>query len=232
MECKRNRSVFTAYYFGSLPDSTEYLPASRPTHRDYSNRRTIQWCKNHDARLRHSVLPLACRRLFNEGRKSERHKSTGRYHAPRYQLSVAAESLSLRQAEQIAGAKIGPSQGTIHLEASAYWTSSLQNLIAHADVGISALIDPDQYSAASANAMPLPVNGDLHVTYDAPRATLAVTNSPLSSNGTSVVALGTISDHSELSLRARTSDLHEVDLLAIADIGFSSPSVSGYRIRA
>ncbi len=141
---------------------------------------------------------------------------------PRYQLSVAAESLSLRQAEQIAGTKIGPSHGTVHLQASAHWTSSLQTLIAHADAGISALIDPGQYSPASANAKPLLVNGDLHVTYDAPRATLAVTNSSISSNGTSLVAVGTISDHSELSLRARTSDLHEVDLLAIAAQGILS----------
>lgn len=144
---------------------------------------------------------------------------------PRYQLSIAAESLSLRQAERIVGAKIGPSHGTVHLRASARWASSLQTLIAHADVGISALIDPGQYSAASANAAPLPVNGDLHFTYDAPRGTLAVTNSSLSSNRTSLVAEGTISDHSELSLRARTSDLHEVDLLAIAAQGILSSTV-------
>src|SRR5207245_2109678 len=54
---------------------------------------------------------------------------------------------------------------------------------------------------------------DLHVTYDAPHATLTVTNSSFSSRQTNIIADGTVSDYSALSIRARTSDLHEVELL-------------------
>ncbi len=57
------------------------------------------------------------------------------------------------------------------------------------------------------------MKAEMHIAYDAPHATLTVRNSSLASNKTSVLADGTISDHSALSLRARTSDLHEVDLL-------------------
>jgi autotransporter translocation and assembly factor TamB len=56
----------------------------------------------------------------------------------------------------------------------------------------------------------------MHVAYDAPNSTLTVTNSTFSSNQTNIIAAGTISDHSALSVRARTSDLQETDLLIVA----------------
>ena len=135
---------------------------------------------------------------------------------PSYHVSVSAESLSLGQVEQIARATAVPLRGTAHIQASAHWISSVRNMVAHTDTGISAVIDPAQYSAAPANAAPLPVNADLHVAYDAPHSLLTITNSTFASNQTSIVAAGTISDHSALSLRARTSDLHETELLIAA----------------
>jgi translocation and assembly module TamB len=134
---------------------------------------------------------------------------------PRYQLSVSADSVSLGQAEQIAGAGSLPLRGTAHLTANAHWTSNVQNTIAQADGRISAVI-PAQNSGAATNTAPVPVNADLHVSYDAPHSTLTVTNSTLSSNQTNIVATGTVSDHSALSIRARTSDLHETELLIVA----------------
>ena len=130
---------------------------------------------------------------------------------PRYQLAVSADSVSLGQAEQIAGAGAVPLRGTAHLRANARWVASIQNMIANADAGISAAINPAQGSAARTNAGPLPLNAELHVTYDAPHSTLAVTNSTFTSRQTSITAAGTIGEHSALSLKARTSDLGEVD---------------------
>ena len=134
---------------------------------------------------------------------------------PRYQLSVSADSVSLGQAEQIAGAGSLPLRGTAHLRANAHWISSVQNMIAQADGQISAVI-PAQNSSGATNTAPVPVNADLHVSYDAPHSTLTVTNSTLSSSQTNIVATGTVSDHSALSIRARTSDLHETELLIVA----------------
>jgi translocation and assembly module TamB len=133
---------------------------------------------------------------------------------PRYQLSVSADSLSLEEAGQVAGERTVPLRGTAHLRASAHWVSSVQKMIAQADGRISAVI-PARYSATSENA-PVPVNADLHVAYDAPHSTLTVTNSTFSSNQTSIIASGTISDHSALTIRANSSDLHETDLLIVA----------------
>ena len=129
---------------------------------------------------------------------------------PRYQLSVSADSVSLGQAKQIAGAGAVPLRGTAHLRANAHWVASVQNMIANGDAGISALISPAPDSVAT-NAAPLPVDATLHVAYDAPHSTLTVTNSTFTSRQTSITAAGTISEHSALLLRAQTSDLGEVD---------------------
>jgi translocation and assembly module TamB len=135
---------------------------------------------------------------------------------PRYQLSVSADSLSLGQTEQAAGATALRLRGTGGLRANARWTSNLQTLMARADARISASINgaqDTQNSAVPASAASLPVNADVHVAYDAPHSTLTVTNSSFSSRQTNIIADGTISDHSALSLHARTSDLHEVEVL-------------------
>ena len=131
---------------------------------------------------------------------------------PRYQLSVSADSLSLGQAEQAVGATTVPVRGTAQLRADAHWTSNVQNLMARADARIAAFLN-EQNSASASNAASLPVNADVHVAYDAPHGTLTVTNSSFSSRQTNIIADGTISDRSALSLQARTSDLHEVEVL-------------------
>jgi translocation and assembly module TamB len=132
---------------------------------------------------------------------------------PSYQVSLSAESLSLGEAQQAAGASAVPLRGTARIQADAHWVSSVQNMVAHADAAISAVINAQQQSAASKNPAAVPVKADLHVAYDAPRSTLTVTNSSFTSKQTSITAAGTISDHSALSLRGQISDLGEVDLL-------------------
>jgi translocation and assembly module TamB len=131
---------------------------------------------------------------------------------PRYQLSVFADSVSLEQAGQTARGTTLPLRGTVLLRANAHWTSSVATMMARADAKISASMgEPNSVTAPSATS--LPVNADVHVTYDAPHATLTVINSSFSSRQTNIIADGTVSDHSALSIRARTSDLHEVELL-------------------
>jgi translocation and assembly module TamB len=132
---------------------------------------------------------------------------------PSYQLSVSAKSVSLGAAQQMAGASAVPLRGTANIQANAHWVSTIQNMVAHADAAISAVINSAQPSATLTNPATLPVNADLHVAYDAPRSTLTLTNTRFTSKQTSITAAGTISDHSALSLRAQTSDLGEVDLL-------------------
>jgi translocation and assembly module TamB len=138
---------------------------------------------------------------------------------PRYQLSLTADSISLERVQQTAREAAFPLRGTAQLRANAHWTSTVATMVARADARISAsLNEPNSKgsqtnAAGSKQATSLPVNGDLHVTYDAPHATLTVANSSFSSRDTSIIADGTVSDHSVLSLRARTSDLREVELL-------------------
>jgi translocation and assembly module TamB len=138
---------------------------------------------------------------------------------PRYQLSLSADSVSLEQAGQTAGGTEFPLRGTVQLHANAHWTATVATMMARADARISATLNEPTTKAsepnatASQNATSLPVNADVHVAYDAPHATLTVTNSSFSSRQTSLIADGTVSDHSALSIRARTSDLREVELL-------------------
>jgi translocation and assembly module TamB len=131
---------------------------------------------------------------------------------PRYQLSASADSISLQQAGRTARGTSLPLRGTAQLRANAHWISSVANMMAHADARITASM-PESNATGSPNATSLPVNADVHVTYDAPHATLTVTNSSFSSRQTNIIADGTVSDHSALSIRARASDLHEVELL-------------------
>lgn len=140
---------------------------------------------------------------------------------PRYQLSVSADSVSLEQAKQATGRTAFPLRGTARLRANAHWTSSVATMMARADARIAASMS-EPNTAASANAESLPVNADLHVAYDAPHGTLMVSNSSFSSRQTSIIADGTVSDHSALSLRARSSDLHEVELLLTFARGIQS----------
>ena len=134
---------------------------------------------------------------------------------PRYRASMSAESLSLGQAAQVAGATTIPLRGTARLEANARWVSSLRNTVARADAGITATINSTQAAADPGRVKPLPLNGALHVAYDAPHATITVTNSTFASPQTNITANGTVSDHSALSVRARSSNLHETDLLIV-----------------
>jgi translocation and assembly module TamB len=135
---------------------------------------------------------------------------------PRYQLAVSADSVSLEQAKQVSGAMSVPLRGTAHVRASAHWTSSVQNLMARADAGIAASINAGLNPLASTNPVWLPMNGDLHLAYDAPHARLTITNTSFSSSETTITAAGTVSEHSALDLRAHTSDLQEVDRLFVA----------------
>jgi translocation and assembly module TamB len=135
---------------------------------------------------------------------------------PRYQLLVAADSVSLGEAKQVAGAGAVPLRGTAHLRATAHWVATIQNMIAHADAQISAFINPAQNSAPAGNTLPFPVDATLHVAYDAPHSTLTVTNSTFTSRQTSITAAGTVSEHSALSIKARTADLGEVDSFLVA----------------
>ena len=134
---------------------------------------------------------------------------------PAYQLSVSAEGLSLEQIERIAQTGMVPVRGTAHLQASANWTSTVRNVIARADVAISASIDSVQPASNPAGHVPqsLPLNADLHVAYDAPHSTLTLTNSSVASKETNITATGTISAHSALSVHARSTDLRETNLL-------------------
>lgn len=140
-------------------------------------------------------------------------KAQGLTATPRYQASLAIDSLSLGQAKQIAGVNEIPVRGTAHLKASADWVSSVQNLMARADATVSATVSPTRTSIPPTTASAIPVNAMLHLAYDAPRGTLAVTNSTFSSDKTTITANGTISDRSSLTVQARSSDLHETDLL-------------------
>lgn len=140
---------------------------------------------------------------------------------PRYQLSVSADSVSLEQAEQTARQATFPLRGTAQLRADAHWTSTMATMMARADARISASLN-EPNTGGSPKATSLPVKADAHVAYDAPHATLTVSNSSFSSKQTSIIAHGTVSNHSALSLRARTSDLHEVEILLTSARNFQS----------
>ncbi len=128
------------------------------------------------------------------------------------QLQTSVKGLSLDQAQAAthnASMRQAHLSGTVDADANAHWAKTLDNLVAHSDATIKAVIGQGQGQAT-------PVNGVIHADYAGAHKELALTNSYIRTPQTSINLNGKISDRSQLQVALRSNDLHELETLSAA----------------
>jgi translocation and assembly module TamB len=128
-------------------------------------------------------------------------------HASIRGISIEALRAAIRQASVRDTPLTGHADGSV----DASWAGSVNNLRALSDVGIQGAILNSVGPAPS-----IPLKGAIHAVYDGRSQTLTLRQSTVQMPASSLVAQGQMSRHSNLSVQLRTSDLHELALLAPA----------------
>jgi translocation and assembly module TamB len=120
-------------------------------------------------------------------------------------LAIASNALAPRNVQRI------PFEGTSDLDVRSTWSGSIDNIIAHAQLAITS-----QQQSISAQSIPL--NGSIQADYNAPKNTIAFTESHLQTSNTKLTINGILSSrhhgNSALDVDATTTDLREVTSLA------------------
>ena len=133
---------------------------------------------------------------------------------PSGKLRASIQGLSI-QAAKVASRSPSlhnlPLTGIVSGDADASWNAGMKGLLAKSDISIKGAVHS---SASTASAVPL--NGAVHVVYDAARNLITVRDTRLSTPSTSIVAQGTVGNKSNLAVEARFADLREVGSLASA----------------
>jgi translocation and assembly module TamB len=93
------------------------------------------------------------------------------------------------------------------------WEGAGNKFRMHADATIAAATGSSTGAGVQAGSIPL--QGDLHVTYDNPTETLTLRASKLQAPHTSITLDGTAGKQSSLALQMQSDDLREVDRLAL-----------------
>ena len=122
-------------------------------------------------------------------------------------VHAVVRDVSLQQMDQTARIPKGKAvkiSGRVNGTLEAAWTSSIQNGIAKAHFNVR-----DPHFAASGNGT-IPLNGLIDMAYDGARGSASFGQSHLQTGNTKVSISGILSNHSQLSVQANTSDLHEV----------------------
>ncbi len=114
------------------------------------------------------------------------------------EAQAATRNTSLRQAHL---------SGKVSADANAHWAKTLDNLVAHSDATINAMLGQGKAT---------PLNGAIHADYAAAHKELGLTNSYIRTPQTTINLNGKASDRSQLQVALRSNDLHEIELLATA----------------
>jgi translocation and assembly module TamB len=131
----------------------------------------------------------------------------------RFHLQLAGISLqALKSSMRNLSKQSVPVTGTLNATADANWDGSPAKLQAKSAVTVRGSV----IASKGSQSQTFPLNADLHVNYDAPRNLLSVASSSIQLPATSIHAQGEIGDHSNLTLTASSSDLHQLMLLAAA----------------
>src|SRR6267154_2654445 len=134
---------------------------------------------------------------------------TAKLYASVNALSLSASNAALRRAPLDAMLIDGQISGT----ADAAWTGSIKNITARSDIALKGAL-------TSSRSAPLPVDGEVHVSYDGRSATATLTNTSVHTPQTRVEINGTAGQKLNLRLQAHAADLTEVDALAAEFQGF------------
>ena len=122
-------------------------------------------------------------------------------------LARASDALGPRDVRRI------PLEGVATMQAQASWTGSLDDLVAHVRLAVASSRTLDQSRGI------IPVNGVVQADYDGPGNMISFGQSYLQTLSTKINVAGMLSSrrsgNSDVSVLVTTSDLHEVDELAM-----------------
>lgn len=112
--------------------------------------------------------------------------------------------------------------GSVDGSATAAWTGNIQNIRANSDLTLRS-------TKSAANTNQLPIDGEIHASYDGPRGALTLRQTALHTPSVQVSAQGEISKRSDLQIQASAADLHQIVEFASAFGSGSSklPGISG-----
>jgi translocation and assembly module TamB len=141
----------------------------------------------------------------------------------RFHLQLAGISLqALKSSVRNLSKQSVPVTGTLNATADANWVGSPAKLQAKSAITMHGSL----IASNGSQSQTFPLNADLHVNYDSPRNLLSVASSSIQLPATSIHAQGEVGDHSNLTVNASSSDLHELMLLAGAMPSSSKPSTT------
>jgi translocation and assembly module TamB len=114
-------------------------------------------------------------------------------------ISLREVQRSLRNPEVRRVALLGAVDG----RANVSWTGGIQNIHAQSDLTVRS-------SRLAASADQLPIDGEIHATYDGPRGALTLRQTALQTGSTKISAQGEVSKGSNLQIQASAGDLRQV----------------------
>ena len=132
---------------------------------------------------------------------------------PESAVRASLSGISLREIQRFVGGDQIPQAkvaGTISGKASAAWKGGIRNVRAQSDL----LLRATATSRSNPSAAEVPVNGEIHATYDGLRQTIQLRNTVLTLPSAKLTAQGAISDRSNLQVQILANDLHQLASLA------------------
>jgi translocation and assembly module TamB len=129
----------------------------------------------------------------------------------RFHLQLAGISLqAIKSSLRNVSSESVPVTGTLKATADANWHGTFDTLRATSGITMRGSL----IASNKERSQHFPLNADVHVDYDAPRNLLTVASSSIQLPATSINAQGTVGNRSNLTVRATSSDLHQLMLLA------------------
>jgi translocation and assembly module TamB len=128
-----------------------------------------------------------------------------------FRASIARVSLeSARQSIRRADVRRMPVTGTVDAHLDGNWKEGLKNIHVLCNAGLRAAIWSDAQNSRSAT----PIDGAIHMAYDARNNSVTFHQTTLKAGSTSVALEGQVSTRSNLRVHATAGDLHELAALA------------------
>ena len=112
-----------------------------------------------------------------------------------------------------------PVRGNLNATITASWRGRAAGLRAHSDANLKASMGPWQQAGQA-----IPVEGDLHVTYDARARSVTFQQSVMHTPQSEISLNGTLGDHNALAITARSQDLRATDRLVAEVRKFAGPN--------
>ena len=103
-----------------------------------------------------------------------------------------------------------PVTGTIDAQADIGWTGNIKNLRASSSLRIHGAVVPPN----ATQSRTFPLNANLKVNYDGPRSLISIPTGNIQLPATTITAQGQVGDRSNLAIKAVSTNLHQLMLLA------------------